>query len=227
MDVVSEVLSTSEIAGAALELLKSQQSAEKGMYLSRLGGLLSAHFNRPTREIFGSRKLSQILTEGLGGAIKIEGSGASLSVHLVSESEMTGSVLRFDPVIWAAFSKPASQNRVKYLKVTRPFTFVSDPTKITFDDYKEVSDDDIADKSLPKTDREREIIQKIDNWCQRHNLQPADFRYEPERPRPQPVAGKIAADNLGLLRRLVEAIPPERRRDFSLSFDLIYELLDK
>ncbi|MEH7905517.1 hypothetical protein V7794_30755 [Rhizobium laguerreae] len=213
----------SEIAGAALEFLKAQTGSEDGIYLSRLGGMLSQHFRRPTRELLGKRKLSQILKDGLGDAVKIEGSETTLAAKLVAESEMSGGVVRFDPVIWAAFSKPLTLGKVRYLKATRPFTFVSDIDKLTWEEPKEIREGDIADAALPKSERDREITHKIDEWCAQNNLHPSAFKYEPlSNNRPAKAAPKH-----DVLRTLVEAVPAEKRKNFSLQFDLIYELLDK
>ena len=225
MTTDEEIPSTSAVAGAALEILKTQHGTDRGIYLSRLGGMLSAHFRRPIREILGTQKLSQILTDGLGAAIKLEGTGSAVVAKLASDSEMTGGAVRFDPALWAAFTKPIPPGTIRYLKVTRPFTFVSDPTKVTWDDPREIHEDDIADTLLEKAERDREITQKIDNWCSRNGVSPARFIYEAVQPAGRPQRG---VDRKGdVLRRMIEAVPVEKRGEYTLPLDLIYELLDK
>ena len=80
-------ISQSEVAAAALEILREEGAHETPVFLSRLGTRLSAHFRVPIRSVLGSTRLGAVLADALGPKIKFEGQGATLAAMLTEGSD--------------------------------------------------------------------------------------------------------------------------------------------
>lgn len=221
-----DIISASEIGAAAIDILTSKGDTGSPLYLSRLGVLLSSHFKRPIRSILGRHKLRSVLEDSVGDKLTFEGQGANITVSLAGGTRSLNKNLRFDPVVWAAFSKPFDGHNARYLKITRPFEFSFDSASLPHNEIAEITTDDVADPLLPKPERDRQIIHLLDQWCARNSIQPSLFLLQKNDKTFMPGRnGNNDSQAIAALRAFISAIPEKKRGDYSLPLNLIYDLI--
>jgi len=226
-DTENEVRVThAEIAQAALEILRDHEPSERPIYLSRMGALLSAHFGSSIRTSLGSERLGAILDRQLGNSVRFEGQGATLAIRINDKSAFVPSKpIRFDPAVWAAFSKPILSGTRRYLGLQRPYGF-NDRDEGGIGEGIEIEPGRIPDPLMPKLERDAHIAAQIEDWCAKNDLSPSTLMMSPLERRDQGAAARTS-ENPGCrsLLMLIESIAPSERAKFSLPLDMLYSLL--
>jgi len=116
-------ITDADIVEAVVAILGAQEDPATPIYLATLGHLLSAHFQKPLRNILGDRKLRTII-EGAGyGRLLVDGVAHALTARLSGEANPS-LALRYDPVFWAAFAKPPPEGKQRVVYPRRPFNLV-------------------------------------------------------------------------------------------------------
>ena len=226
-------VSDEAIAEAVERVLRQSQAP---MFLSALGLRLSGYFSHPIRDILGDRKLKSIIEEQLHDEVQLIGSTDKIEVKLRPDSEKI-EPRRYDSTFWAAFAKPVSSGKLaRALCPTAPY------------DFRDVGADEdvpsgwiaipsasIPSAELPKKERDATIKASIAAWCGEHHLDPMMFsvsnigrsekREYTKGSRSSDGKAKSEGSKVALLVAFIDAIPEDRRKDYSLPMNLIYEFI--
>ena len=224
-------ITNGEIAAVSKEIL---ESTSEPILLANLGSRLSKHYGRALREILASRKLKRILETELGGKIEFTGELSKVSVNLLSDADKLNSGT-YHPTIWAAFFKPvAADNIGRAIKSSRRFDFkdISDQSDVP-PGWHFIKADLIPDGELAKADREATAKMNIHDWCVQENIDRDSLlakagrkAVDGEAPsQRQPSKEKVGHEGTASLMALIEAVPEDRRKSYSLTLDLIYQLI--
>lgn len=225
-------ISNAEIAATAKAILEERGEP---ILLASLGSRLSKHYGRALREILANRKLKGILESELGGKIEFTGELSTVSVKWLSDADKLNAGT-YHPTIWAAFFKPVSPDNIgRAIKTTRRFDFKDVPNQSDVPvGWRFINADIIPDGELPRADREATAKMAIHDWCARESVERDSLLAKPfrkasdsdTRAEDQPITSK-SGHHVGTssLMALIEAVPEERRKSYSLTLDLIYQLI--
>ena len=213
------------VANDALALLESTPA--QPVRLAWLGQQMNYRLGVSIRSILGTKRLSQLLTEHFGTKLSFSGEGPELAVALGSSGNFT-----WDPAIWAAFSKPVPDGHKRWVKATHPMRFEDLPTDQQGPTgFLPVPNDDIPDPVLEKDQRRPLIQNAISAWCSEHMLNPEVLGRKSKRSTSElevdhkATASTAQAKGTAALLALIDAIPADERRSYSLPIDLIGRLL--
>jgi hypothetical protein len=187
--------------------------------VAKLGQAIGRRTGLSIRGVLGSKPLSQFLRERFAGKLDIKGQGPAVEVDFATGDSPESR--RFDPAVFAAFSKELGGER-RWLKITRPFRF-NDGEASKTDNALEVPGAMIAPADMPRDARIELIEHNIRAWSKEHGLDDAAFVAQPK-VKPPPSEAKRAG--VEALMNLIEAVPPAERRNFTLPLDLIARLLE-
>lgn len=226
--------SNEEIAAVSKDIL---EAANEPILLSNLGSRLSKHYGRALREVLASRKLKHILETELMGQLEFSGDLSQVKVRLLSDADKLNAGT-YHPIIWAAFFKPVKDGCIgRAIKSSRRFDFndVASETEVP-SGWHYIRADLIPDGELPKEEREAEAKMVIHDWCVQENVDRDSLLISQSRRRaesaelePSPVAPLSEAPppsaGTASLRAMIEAVPEDKRKFYSLPLDLIYQLI--
>lgn len=215
-----------QIASAAMEILRDEGTTGP-YYMSRLGTRLSAQFGMPLRQLLGSEKLSALLKRSLGNVLVFEGQGTTLTVRVDEANAARKQTLRYDPAIWAAFSKPIPERFRRFLRTERPFEFDDIEVGSTRPSSGlEIERERIPDANLGRPERDSHIMHQIEEWCERNGVPSAGLLLNKTTKggeiRSAPRSG---GTHVEVVVKFIEAIPVDERPRYSLPIDLLYRLL--
>lgn len=225
-------VSNEEIAGVAQKIL---ESTGEPILLSNLGSRLSKHYGRALREILASRKLKRILELELPGRIDFSGELSKVTVKLLSDEDKLNAGT-YDATVWAAFFKPVKNNHIgRAIKLSQRFDFhdVADTGDVP-PGWHFIAADLVPDGKLPKADREAKAKVVIHDWCvqegvDRNSLLITSSMRESHDHGPSLSIkqGSALASHQGAasLIAFIESIPVDKRKSYSLTLDLIYQLI--
>lgn len=225
-------ISNAEIAATAKEILEARGEP---VLLASLGSSLSKHYGRALREILSSRKLKGILETELGGKIEFAGELSTVSVKWLSDADKLNAGT-YHPTIWAAFFKPVAPHNIgRAIKSNRRFDFkdVASESEVPVG-WRFIGADQIPDGELPKADREAAAKMTIHDWCARENIDRESLLAKAVRkvgeadPATMDQPPRLNSERHGgtaSLMALIEAVPEDRRKSYTLTLDLIYQLI--
>jgi hypothetical protein len=223
-----------DLAALLLEILRKEGAQNEPVRLSVVGQRLAARLARPLRDVLAGEKLRAVVERLLRGAAIFEGHGPKLAVRIGQSGEATKRPIRFDPRLWAGFSKAIPPEKRRYIGLSGPFNFF-DTIESVSDTYKiEISRDMVPDQAIPKQERDAQIVSNIEQWCRSNGLDPLDFvPYQAPVRLTEPIAhpevpthgSDKPAAGVDALLKLIEVVPEDQRAKYSLPIDLIYRLL--
>ena len=217
-----------EIAAAAENILRGRDDPYAPIALATLGNLIGKKWRTPLKMLLMGRRLSEVL--GRSSHVVVDGPSDQLTASLTKSVDSPS--IRFDPVVWAAFAKPIPDGQRRILKSTRPYDIdYITQNQDTPNGWIEVPTTAVPPAEMQKHARNITITESITKWCGDNNISisnlslidiPGISRHAPAIVATQNRTGR---NGTAALIGMIEAVPEEDRRNYSLTLDLIYQLL--